>query len=260
MTKPYARAMPRILPALLLIAVLAACATPASEDVRQDDLDSSLIAAARTGNLHDFNLALKLGANLRAVDRDGTNAVLAATEGGQHGLLRQLLDKGVDPNARGGSGFTPLTFTAMRGANEDIAALLRAGARPNQHNALGAAPLHLAAEFGHTRAMTLLAAGGARVDDRDDAGETPLLAAIRAGRAESVSTLLDLGADPNAAGKSGSSALFLAILGGYEDIALTLLARGARPQGLEGGYTPLQMARFMGQSQLARALEQKGAR
>jgi len=248
--------------AMLACASLTACGTAGQPDLRQEDLDASLIAAARTGNSHDFKLALDMGGNLRAREASGTNAVLAAAEGRRGDMLRTLLERGVDPDARGASGFTPLGYAAMMGRVGDMRALLKAGASLNAHNALGEAPLHLAAEFGRLEAIALLAAAGAKIDDLSDAGETPLLAAIRGRRAESLRRLLDLGADPNAVQRSGANAgagaVLLASMADREDMALALLRGGARAVGNAGGYTSLQMARFMNQPALERALLDRG--
>ena len=100
--------------AALLVAALALSLVPATVaafDVAQEDLNTSLIHAAGQGDLRSFNLALGMGANINAIDRNGNNAVLLAVQGQQHAMLRMLLDKGVKPDARGSSGFTPLTFT-----------------------------------------------------------------------------------------------------------------------------------------------------
>ena len=228
-------------------------------DIRQEDLDESLITAASRGDMRSFNTAVSLGANLNAVDRQGTNAVLAATQGNRTQLLRTLLGKGINPNALGGSGFTPLTYAAMEGALQNVKLLLKAGANPNQRSALGETPLHLAAQFGHADVVAILASSGARIDALNDAGETPLITAIHADRDSAFEALLELGAEKDVSDRKNQSALYLAILEDHEKLARLLVERGARFERIPGLYTPLQMARFMGHASVIEALEKRGA-
>ncbi len=229
-------------------------------DIRQEELNSSLIYAAGQGDMSSFNLALNLGANLNAVDHSGTNAVLAATEGEQHRVLRLLLDKGGDPNVSGGSGFTPLTFAAMHGSIRDLRLLLKAGAKPSQHNVMGDSPLHLAVQFGYDDVVADLIAAGASIDNINTAGETPLMVAIRSDNRKAFDTLLALGAENSVADKTGRSALFSAILENHEAMALALVEKGARFDSLSDGYTPLKMAQIMRHSSVIAALTKRGAK
>lgn len=231
-----------------------------ADDIRQEDLDASLIYAAGQGDTNSFNLALSMGANINATDRHGNNAVLTATQGEQHRMLRMLLDKEVEPNARGASGFTPLTYAALHGLAGDMRLLLKAGADPNRHNAIGNAPLHLAVEFGHNELIGDLVAAGGRVDDVNAAGETALIVAIRSNNRQAFDALLSLEAMPDVRDKTGRSALFWAILEDHEAMALALIERGATFDTRSDGYTPLRMAQIMRHSSVVAALTQRRAR
>ena len=229
-------------------------------DIRQEDLNSSLIYAAGQGDMSSFNLALSLGANINAIDRSGNNAVLMATQGEQQRVLRLLLDKGVDPNVSGGSGFTPLTYAAMHGSIGDLRLLLKAGANPNQHNVLGDSPLDLAIQFGHDDIMAELIANSARIDEINTAGEAPLMVAIRFDNRKAFDTLLTLGAETSISDKTGRSALFSAILEDHEAMGLALVEKGSRFDSMSDGYTPLKMAQIMHHSSIIAALTKRGAK
>jgi ankyrin repeat protein len=230
-----------------------------ADEIRQEDLDASLIQAAGQGDSTSFNLALSLGANINATDRHGNNAVLLATQGEQHALLRTLLDKGVNPDARGSSGFTPLTYAALHGAQGDLRLLLKAGADPRRHDALGNSPLHLAVEYGQNALIEDLVSAGARLEDLNAAGETALIVAIRASNHHGFEKLLALGARASAYDKTGRSALFWAILEDHQAMALALVESGVRFDTLSDGYTPLKMARIMKHSDVVAALTRRGA-
>lgn len=248
--------------ALALCAALAfgVAAQPGfAAELSQDDLNFSLIQAAGRGDMTSFNLALGLGANIHAMDRQGNNAVLLATEGQQSQMLRMLLEKGVDPDARGGSGFTPLTYAAMRGLSRDMRLLLKAGADPNKRNAAGDGPLHLAVAFGHSDLVPLLIAAGARIEERNAADETSLIVAIRSGNRQAFNSILALGALSNVHDKTGRSALFWAILENQEEMAVALIENGADFDMASEGYTPLQLARILKHAKALEALSKRGA-
>jgi Ankyrin repeats (many copies) len=74
----------------------------------------------------------------------------------------------------------------------------------------------------------LLDEGKASVDERDGAGRTPLMIAVDQGRLDMVRLLLGRGADPNAADKTGLAPLELARQRGQTEIANALTQAGAR--------------------------------
>jgi ankyrin repeat protein len=257
--KAQAHAIARVILLGLLLALAVGPHAGIAADVAQEDLNASLIHAAGHGDTVSFNLALSLGANMNAIDRHGNNAVLLATQGEQHVMLRILLDKGVNPDARGGSGFTPLTYAALHGLTADARRLLKTGADPDRHSAPGDAPLHLAVAFGHNDLIAELVGAGAHIEDINAAGETALIVAIRADNRRGFDTLLALGARPGVYDKTGRSALFWAILEDHPAMAVTLVESGARFDSLSDGYTPLQMARIMHHSDVVAALTRRGA-
>lgn len=225
----------------------------------QRDLDAALIRAAGNGDTNGFNQAIARGANLHAVDALGNNAVLMAAEGERYPMLRLLLDKGVDPDARGASGFTPLTYAIVHGRADDVRLLLKAGADPNLCNAVGSPPLHLAVEFGRQAMIGELVADGARLEGVNADGESAVITAVRIDNRPALDTLLALGADADARDKTGRSGLFWAVLESREDMAIALLQHGAHvaSRSKVDGYTPLQLARVMQHQRVLAAIRQR---
>jgi len=230
-----------------------------AQDIRREDLDGSLIRAAGNGDLRSYNLVLGLGANPRAVDAHGNNAVLAATEGAQPALLRIALDAGASPNVRGASGFTPLTHATMQGSLPMFRLLLKAGANVNLKNANGDTPLHLAVALRRAEIMADLLPA-AQLDTRNAGGESPLMVAVRVNNQPALQRLLAQGADPNVPDNGGATPLMVAILEDREAMALALVEAGARFDTLLGTYSALRMARVKGQETLAALLAARGAR
>ena len=227
-----------------------------ADEPGQEQIDARLLDAVRRGDLNACEQALNQGASIHAIDAQGNNAVLNAVEGQQPVLLRRFLEQGVDPNVRGGSGFTPLTRAAMNADLQSLHWLLAAGADPNRKNVLGNAPLHLAVQFHHPAVLDALAAAGARLDETNATGETALVVAIRHADQPAFDRLLALGANPVVRDRSGCSALFWAIYENQHDMALKLAKHGALGDTRchDGGYTPRQLAEFLSYDDVLSAL------
>ena len=114
--------------------------------------------------------------------------------------------------------------------NEDIGRmkdLLEKGADPNAQTSDGTTPLLIAAKKGNTEIIKILVENGAKVDGRDKNGLTPLMSAASAGKARNVQVLIAAAADLNAKDNKGITALMWATLKGFADIVEILLSNGA---------------------------------
>ena len=70
--------------------------------------------------------------------------------------VRELLKKGVDPNAKNEYGWTPLHEAAFEGRVDIVASLLEHGADPTVKNKDGDTPLDLARRRGHRKVVSLI--------------------------------------------------------------------------------------------------------
>ncbi|MGH8644490.1 MAG: ankyrin repeat domain-containing protein [Gammaproteobacteria bacterium] len=148
--------------------------------------------------------------------------LIFAVEEGDVGTVRDLLAKGVDPNAEVG-------WWRCEDDRCDYFESDGDGGRGT--------PLHIAAERGDAAVVNQLVKGGANVnavDETDGVGElTPLLIAARLGHAGVVKVLLEAGVDANSkihyCGLYSYCfpALGLALAGGHRDVVEMLLSAGA---------------------------------
>ena len=119
----------------------------------------------------------------------------AAIDRGETDTVKQLLDRGVDKNAKDAYGQS-LVMNAVSGHRTDIVTMLiEAGADVNAPNQYRITPLAVAAEQGHLDLVNMLVAAGANVNARDTAGGTALSVAILRGYTEIVAALIAAGTD-----------------------------------------------------------------
>jgi ankyrin repeat protein len=119
--------------------------------------------------------------------------------------VQQLIDLGVDVNARDDMGKSALHWAA--GAQpEVIVALLAAGADVNAKDQLDRAPLHFVAAAGSVENIRLLLDAGAEVNAQTANDWTPIHGAAKFAPPENIMVLLEAGADVGARTEMGESA------------------------------------------------------
>jgi ankyrin repeat protein len=140
--------------------------------------DTTLMFAARGGDLESAKLLVAAGANVDDADAWGVSATALAAHSGYGGLVEFLLEKGADPN-KAEAGFGALHVAILRRDEKMVSALLAHGANPNaplrswtptrrssrdfhfQPALVGATPFWLAARFNEPGVMRLLLKHGA---------------------------------------------------------------------------------------------------
>ena len=106
-------------------------------------------------------------------DAPNTSILKAAKEGNIE-AVKQHLAAGTDSNAKLDYVGTPLHAAAIRGHKEITELLIAKGADVNAKSDDRRTPLHQAANNGHKEIAELLIAEGADVNAKTDDGETPL--------------------------------------------------------------------------------------
>ncbi len=174
--------------------------------------------------------AVAVDVNARHGDRGPTPLHLAC-RCGHVGVARLLLEAGAGTEARTSSGDTPLLEAARCRRADAMRLLLEHGADATAVDLDGSTSLHYAALLDHDDSVavaSLLLERGVAIEARDRAGRTPLLEAIRWQRPFFASFLIERGADVNAADKDGRTPLRVARGKGLRDVARLLEDRGAK--------------------------------
>ena len=194
--------------------------------------------AAHAGSYEDYFLGIEL-------DRPG--------------IVRPLLAKGFDVNARNPQGQHGL-YVALREDSNEVAALLLAHPQldPEATNKAGETLLMMAALRGRLDAMRQLIARGAAINRE---GWTPLHYAASGSDAAATRLLLDLNAHVDARAPYGNTPLMMAAGFGSIDAALLLVRQGADVTlRNKAGVTASEFARQAGRDALADQLDQIAAR
>lgn len=126
---------------------------------------NDLHKAARKGDLAAVNELVDSGVDINAKDGEGETALHKAAKSNKVEIVVRLLSAGADPLVSGmgpfGATGTPIHVAAKFGRVESLKALLEAGVNPNLADPVVGTPLHLALRARRTEAVELLRAAGA---------------------------------------------------------------------------------------------------
>ena len=230
-------------------------------NVRQADGATALHWAVHWDDLAIADLLIRAGAAVNAAEDGGVTPLAMACANGSAGMVERLLKAGANPN----EGRELPVMAAARSGNVEVMKLLLArGGDPNaKEPARGQTALMWAVAERHADVARVLVENGADVYAKTITvrspgprgggsgaggatnganGFTPLLFAVRVGDLDSVRLLVDAGADVNDAAGDGLSALVLATVRAHVGVATFLLDNGADPNAAGAGYTALHWA------------------
>ena len=165
--------------ALLLVGSMIGCY---GMENREKKTSGELIAASILGDLAQVQQLVQEGACINEYDERGKTALHYAAEFGDLGVVRFLVNKGANVNAKCRSkslslkGDTPLHFAAFEGRLEVATVLVEGGANVEAVGANGEAPLHDVSGVGDSLGTFtfLFLMGGGGVNKKNALGETSL--------------------------------------------------------------------------------------
>jgi len=166
----------------------------------------------------------------------GWTVLLRACTRGQEAMVRFLVDRGADIEARSPSNGTPLSCAAEGNYEAIVDFLLIRNAKVNTEDEFGWKPLHRAlVNRGGERTVQMLLTHGALLDSRCNYRKTPLHHAIEKGNDPMVSFLLQAGSDYEARDSAERTPLHTAIECRFENMVRILLEAGADTEAKDQG-------------------------
>jgi hypothetical protein len=173
----------------MLALPLAACAASGS----QADDEVSFFRSVQVDNASGVKKLLARGVNPNARDGSGETALILAMRHEADKVATVLMDQpGIDLEAKAPNGNTALMMAAFRQNKPMVLEMLKRGAQVNQK---GWTALHYAAAGGSVEITNILLERHAYIDAESPSGMTPLMMAAREGQEKVVELLLEQGAD-----------------------------------------------------------------
>lgn len=158
--------------------------------------ESSFVESAKKGDIDAVKLFLAEGIDINATNERGQTALIRAAEYQRTEVVTLLLGKGADVDKVGGRyARTALTEAAGAGNVVIIKQLVEKGADINAKDYEGTTPIFFACMYGHVEAVRLLIELGADLNvQAAGMGRTPMSLAKTNGHTEIVQILKDAGA------------------------------------------------------------------
>ncbi|KAH9507422.1 hypothetical protein Btru_058043 [Bulinus truncatus] len=198
-------------------------------DVMSENIKDELFKAIRLKNkelLKDLLLNKSVHPDSRHA-RDFTPAVVFAVKYKNHFALRLLLKCKSNPNAVDKDGLNALLYASDKGCLEYLKDLKKFNADFNVSDVRGATALMLCAQWGHDDCLQFLLNEHPDVNIKDKNGETALIYASKQGRTTCVQHLMNSKANKNSVCLKRYSALMHALKNSEFETAELLLNKGA---------------------------------
>ena len=207
-----------------------------------------------------------------ASDTGGSKPLHIAVESDMGGMVKTLLEAGVDVETKNNQGRTPLHQAIIAKRRDSFNTLVRSGANVEAIDAGGLSALHWAAKSGQVAMIEgLLEKGAARWEyDKAGSGYFSIHLAAEEGQLAAVEALITERTDLDRRTKSGETLLHIASLHGHLKVAQYLLKNsvevnpwaeratcwtlGYRSKLMGSSLTPLHYACRMGHFELASLL------
>ncbi len=125
---------------------------------------TALMRSAEYQRTEVVTLLLGKGADVKFIgDRHTRTALMEAAGAGNCGIMKQLVEKGADINAKDYENTTPLHFACMWGHVEAVSLLIKLGTKPDvQAAGMARTPMSLAETNGHIEIVQILKDAGAK--------------------------------------------------------------------------------------------------
>jgi hypothetical protein len=192
-----------------------------------------------------------------AVGQSLDQLMRAVNDGNVQGV-KELLDRGLEPDSADSNGNTTLMIASRLGHKDVVALLVSRKVNVARRSPFGDTAINYAALGGHLEIVKMLADHGAEIAPATGWG--PLHYAAFENRVDVIKYLIQKGAPKDALAPNGFTALMLAARGGHIAAATALLHEDA-DLGIKapGGETALSIATSRKDEEMIKLLKRAGA-
>lgn len=220
-------------------------------------LSTEVAAAGYAGIL---KLLLDRGADIEARDHNSNTLLHRAAANNDLELTADLIRRGASVGVRGEQDYTPLHFSAGRGHVDVVACLLAHGADINAQTKSGRTALYIALDQGYPDLARFLLGHRANVNIATaEESWHPIHLAAERGLIDVLPPLIERGAVPNSQSSTKQSPLHTAAACGQRAAVELLLQRGAEISSDSNGTTPLHISTHHADLEITTLLLQSGA-
>ncbi len=210
-----------------------------------------------TPNISIIKLLLKKGADINARGYNNNTLLHVACERAFNKVIEFLIKKGAHLNVKNNAEATPLHIACVPN-NPNlliIKTLIESGADVNAQGAKQITPLHIVCQIGFYKGVQYLVQNGAHVHAETSSKVTPLHLACKEGFYDCIEFLIKHGAHVNAENNARETPLHMACSKGIYKIIEYLIKQGAQVN--TNGYgksTPLTVAAYAGHLDIVKLL------
>jgi len=223
---------------------------------------TNLHKAVKKDNLSAVKLLLEQEIDIDAKNNNEETALYMASSRGNRQIVKLLLEQGADINVKNDNHhYTALHIAAYFDKIEILKLLLeQEKINLEARSKKGSSPLLVASYIGNLEVAKILLEKGADINAKNDNGETALHMASHENHQQIVELLLEQEKiNLEARSKKGSSPLLVAVYMGNLEIAKLLLEKGADINAKnDNGETALHMASSRGHKQIEKLLLEQG--
>lgn len=182
------------------------------------DGQTALLLAGQHGDTAILSYLFSIGADPRAQDAQGEDALMKSINGGHTAAAQICLKQSFNLSAANAAGLTAFAHAALHGMHDVMDEMVSRGANPNILSADGRTPLIHAAAQGRIQAIDkIFTFDKVSVNAQDNEGQTALMTSLMGGHRQAVARLLIEGARPDISDKRGRDVMFYARQWGLED-------------------------------------------
>uniref|UniRef100_A0A8B9SVT9 Ankyrin repeat and death domain containing 1B n=1 Tax=Anas platyrhynchos TaxID=8839 RepID=A0A8B9SVT9_ANAPL len=217
--------------------------------------------AAWTGNLDVMRKLVKAGADQKAKNEEGMNALHFAAQNNSVKIVDYFLQDLhlTDLNKPDGKGRKPFLLASEKGHVDMINDLIALKLFTSEKDQEGNTALHLAAKNGHSEVVEILLKQWEEINDLNQNGETPFYLSVEGGHEKCAELLLEAGSDINVLTHQKNSPLHLAVINNHLPVVKALLDANHDINFLNHRQeTPLHLAADLGNVELVEMLLKAG--